>query len=170
MKRARKCSNISMKKYQNKPVFGCRSGTVNLKVTIGFNSSEKEPEWALTWNRRCREGSSSYHKCSGKCMLRLCKIVQLALLIILLFRVVSRHLGSGRTAARVAALDTNFAICKLTAISHSVTGCLKQHNNTIKEHLRMGDINLLYIIPTRCKARKKLPKTVVVNPTQLKII
>ena len=32
MKNNRKCSNISVKKYQNTPVFGVKSGTDNLKI------------------------------------------------------------------------------------------------------------------------------------------
>lgn len=31
MKRARKCSNISVKKYQNRPMLGCKSGISNLE-------------------------------------------------------------------------------------------------------------------------------------------
>lgn len=30
----RKCSNISVKKYQNKPMFGFKSGTVNLETKM----------------------------------------------------------------------------------------------------------------------------------------
>lgn len=29
--KGRKCSNISVKKYQNKPMFGCKSSWLNLK-------------------------------------------------------------------------------------------------------------------------------------------
>jgi hypothetical protein len=32
IKKIRKCSNISVKKYQNTPMFGVRSGTVRLKI------------------------------------------------------------------------------------------------------------------------------------------
>ena len=34
MKNTRKCSNISVKKYQNTPKFGVRSGTLSLQIKV----------------------------------------------------------------------------------------------------------------------------------------
>ena len=46
-KNARKCSNISVKKYQNNPIFGVSSGTVTINPIVDVTNVH---EWSISKN------------------------------------------------------------------------------------------------------------------------
>jgi hypothetical protein len=63
MKKKRKCSNISVKKYQNTPMLGVSSGTPRLKQIKGkekeIKKEERRPKNEEKWGRGASGGGGA---------------------------------------------------------------------------------------------------------------
>ncbi len=66
MKKVRKCSNISVKKYQKTPMFGARSGTDKLKQNLRFTHEVQKAGFRVLGGRE--EGQTlCFQTCGRAC-------------------------------------------------------------------------------------------------------